>query len=88
MNFVFVFVSLSSLPVSLTLSVHAFFFFHFPPSLFPSKYRFFDILINLLGFSLPFSLCLTENFPALAMAVLGFIPPVLATSVAVAYICL
>jgi predicted outer membrane repeat protein len=51
-----------------------------------SSFEFFDILINTLGFSLPFKLCPGEHIPTFGIALLGFVPPLLATSVAVAYI--
>ena len=50
------------------------------------QYAFFDFLINMLGFSLPFSVCLWENLPAAGVAVLGFVPPVIATITAIFYI--
>ena len=53
---------------------------------FSLQYTFFDFIINLLGFSLPFQVCPAENVPAFGIALLGFVPPLLATSVAFIYV--
>ncbi|CAI8022052.1 hypothetical protein GBAR_LOCUS12976 [Geodia barretti] len=45
-----------------------------------------NALFDTLGFSLPFQLCPAENIPAFGIALLGFVPPLLATSVAIIYI--
>ena len=47
------------------------------------QYLFFDFV---LGFSLPFPVCLWEGIPAWGMAFLGFIPPLIATVTAVLYV--
>ena len=52
------------------------------PSILPPQNALFDTL----GFSLPFQLCPAENIPAFGIALLGFVPPLLATSVAIIYI--
>ena len=56
------------------------------PSIIPPQNTLFDVLINTLGFSLPFQLCPAENIPAFGIALLGFVPPLLAISVAIIYI--
>ena len=47
--------------------------------------QFFDFLVNMLGFAMPFPVCLYEELPVVAVAFLGYIPPLLATITAVAY---
>ncbi len=46
---------------------------------------FFDILINLFGFAMPFPICIHEKLPVVAMAFLGYIPPALAMITAIFY---
>jgi len=46
----------------------------------------FDVLVNLLGFSLPIPSCFTKDIPALYVALLGLVPPLLVTLVTVAYV--
>ena len=50
------------------------------------QFAFFDFLINMLGFAMPIPVCLWENLPALGVAFLGFIPPVIATVTAIFYV--
>ena len=47
--------------------------------------RFFDFLVNVFGFAMPFPVCLHENLPVVVVALLGYIPPLLAISTAIAY---
>lgn len=39
----------------------------------------------MLGFAMPFPLCLHEDLPVVLVALLGYIPPLLATVTAIAY---
>ncbi len=50
-----------------------------------SSNAFFDFFVNALGFAMPFPLCLHENLPVIAVAFLGYIPPLLAMFTAFAY---
>ena len=52
-----------------------------------TQYKFFDFLINMLGISLPFPICFLEGVPALSVAFLGFIPPLIALVTASIYAC-
>ncbi|CAI8015362.1 hypothetical protein GBAR_LOCUS9518, partial [Geodia barretti] len=45
-----------------------------------------SILVNLLGFSLPFPLCLSTQVPAHYVALLGYISPILAMATVASYI--
>ena len=45
-----------------------------------------DILVNLLGFSLPIPTCFTENISPVYVALLGLVPPLLVTLVTVLYV--
>lgn len=45
-----------------------------------------DILVNLLGFSLPIPTCFTKHISALYVALLGLVPPLLVTLVTVIYV--
>jgi hypothetical protein len=46
---------------------------------------FFDFLVNVFGFAMPFPVCLHENLPVVVVALLGYIPPLLAIITAIAY---
>ena len=45
-----------------------------------------DILVNLLGFSLPIPTCFTEDISAVYVALLGLVPPLLVTLVTIIYV--
>ncbi len=47
--------------------------------------RFTDFIVNVFGFAMPFPVCLHENLPVVVVALLGYIPPLLAIITAVAY---
>ena len=46
---------------------------------------FFDFLVNVFGFAMPFPVCLHEDLPVVVVALLGYVPPLLATVTAIAY---
>jgi len=46
---------------------------------------FFDFTVNVLGFALPFPLCMHKSLDVLTVAILGYVPPLLALLTAVAY---
>lgn len=46
---------------------------------------FFDFLVNMLGFVMPFPVCFHREVPVVLVALIGFVPPLLATVTAVAY---
>lgn len=46
---------------------------------------FFDFLVNMFGFAMPFPVCIHEDLPVVVVALLGYIPPLLATITAIAY---
>ena len=45
-----------------------------------------DILVNLLGFSLPIPTCFTEDISPVYVALLGLVPPLLVTLVTIIYV--
>ena len=45
-----------------------------------------DILVNLLGFSLPIPTCFTKDISAVYVALLGLVPPLLVTLVTIIYV--
>lgn len=47
--------------------------------------QFFDFLVNLFGFSMPFPLCFHDRLPVTVVALLGYVPPAMAILTAVAY---
>lgn len=56
-----------------------------PYLLTSSASSFFDFLVNVFGFAMPFPVCLHEDLPVVVVALLGYVPPLLATVTAIAY---